>query len=405
MKASFAIRIAFRALWRNKLRSTLTALGIIIGVATVICMVSIGNGAKAQVEAQIASLGQNVIIIFSGSSRSSGGVRSGLGGSGNLTLEDAEAIRREIPEVMNLSPEISTYSQVIAGNQNWNTRILGESHEYFDLRQWPFAEGGGFSEQDIRNATKVAVIGKSVSTQLFGDSSPIGQTIRVRNVPFTIIGLLSAKGSSFMGSDQDDVVVIPYTSAMKRLARDSIRSILVQIGNASQMSTAQAQIKSLLRQRHRISGDKPDDFMIHTQEELAETATQTSKVMTYLLAAIAGVSLVVGGIGIMNIMLVSVTERTREIGIRIAIGAQERDIMLQFLLEAIALSLIGGMIGIGSGLGASMAVSHFAGWPTLVSPGSILMALGFSVAIGVFFGFYPARKASRLEPIDALRYE
>lgn len=405
MKISFAAKIAFRALWRNRMRSVLTALGIIIGVGAVIAMVSIGNGAKAQVEDQISSLGQNVIMVFSGS-RTAGGVRSGFGGAGTLMVEDAEAIAKEIPEVVNYSPEVSTYAQIIAGNQNWNTRVQGEAQGYFDIRQWEFEEGTPFTEQDVRSATKVAVIGKTVSRQLFGDSSPIGEIIRINNVPFTVVGLLSPKGSSMMGQDQDDTIIIPYTSAMKRLSKDtSLRTILVQVSSLDEMATAQKAIQELMRQRHRIVGDKADDFTVFTQEEITKMATSTSRIMTVLLGAIAGVSLVVGGIGIMNIMLVSVTERTREIGIRMAVGAHERDILLQFLIEAIALSLIGGLIGVVVGVGTSKIISAVANWPTLISTNSILLALFVSALVGIFFGFYPAKKASQLEPIDALRYE
>lgn len=405
MKISFAAKIAFRALWRNRMRSVLTALGIIIGVGAVIAMVSIGNGAKAQVEDQISSLGQNVIMVFSGS-RTAGGVRSGFGGAGTLMVEDAEAIAKEIPEVVNYSPEVSTYAQIIAGNQNWNTRVQGEAQGYFDIRQWEFEEGTPFTEQDVRSATKVAVIGKTVSRQLFGDSSPIGEIIRINNVPFTVVGLLSPKGSSMMGQDQDDTIIIPYTSAMKRLSKDtSLRTILVQVSSLDEMATAQKAIQELMRQRHRIVGDKADDFTVFTQEEITKMATSTLRIMTVLLGAIAGVSLVVGGIGIMNIMLVSVTERTREIGIRMAVGAHERDILLQFLIEAIALSLIGGLIGVVVGVGTSKIISAVANWPTLISTNSILLALFVSALVGIFFGFYPAKKASQLEPIDALRYE
>jgi len=406
VKVSSTFKIAFRALRRNKLRSGLTALGIIIGVGAVIVTISIGNGAKSQVEEQIASMGQNVILIFSGSS-SSGGVRSGYGGAGTLTMEDAEAIKREIPLILNLSPEVRSSSNVVAGNQNWYVRnVLGESADYFDIRQWPIIEGTAYTEIDVRSANKVAVIGQTVSDQLFGNDSPIGQVIRIRNVPFIVVGLLSKKGLSVMGSDQDDTIIIPYTSTMKRLTGEtSLRSINVQVGKASDLEHAQSQIVSLLQQRHKTGGNKPDDFTVHNQEEIAKAATETSRVMTILLAVIASTSLLVGGIGIMNIMLVSVTERTREIGIRMAVGAHGKDILLQFLIEAVSLSSMGGILGILLGFGVSKAVSTFAGWPTLISTGPVLLSFLFSALVGIFFGFYPARKAAQLDPIDALRYE
>ena len=405
MRITVTVKTALRALRRNKMRSVLTALGIIIGVGAVIAMVGIGNGAKAQVEAQIASLGQNVILIFSGSMTRSG-VRSGWAGAGTLTVEDSAALGREIPGVVCVSPEVRSGVQIAAGNQNWSTQILGESPEYFDLRQWPLAEGAPFTTLDVRGANKVAVIGKTVAQQLYGDESPIGQILRVKNVPFVIVGLLTSKGLSVMGSDQDDVVVMPYTSAMKRvMGVTMLRGINVQAQDATVLTAVQQQITDLLRQRHRITPGKDDDFTVRGQQDIADMATAQSKTMTILLAAIASVSLIVGGIGIMNIMLVSVTERTREIGIRMAVGAHARDILLQFLTEAITLSSIGGLIGIGLGVGISKALSAIAEWPTLISVTSIVIAFLFSAMVGIFFGFYPARKASKLDPIEALRYE
>ena len=387
------------------MRSVLTALGIIIGVAAVIAMVGIGNGAKAQVEAQIASLGQNVIIISSGSTTSSG-IRTGWGGAGTLKVEDADAIRREMPEITAVSEEVSTIAQVAAGNQNWSTRILGESADYFDLRQWPLADGVPFTAQDVRSANKVCVIGQTTARQIYGNDSPIGQVLRVKNVPFTITGLLTAKGFSTQGPDQDDVVIMPYTSALKRvLGGTTLRAVNVQVGNANELSATQQQIISLLRQRHNIRPGRDDDFTVRTQQDIADTATATTKVMTILLGSIAGVSLVVGGIGIMNIMLVSVTERTREIGTRMAVGAHGRDILTQFLIEAVTLSSVGGVIGIMFGIGFSQILSSYAHWPTLISISSIVVAFLFSAAVGIFFGFYPARKAAALDPIEALRYE
>ena len=405
MKIGSTFNVAFRALRRNKLRSVLTALGIIIGVGAVIAMVGIGNGAKAQVEAQIASLGQNVILIFSGSTTASG-IRTGWGGAGTLKVEDAEAIRREVPGVVAVSEEVASNTQVAAGNQNWFTRVLGESADYFDLRQWPLADGAPFTAQDVRSANKVCVIGRTTATQIYGNDSPVGQILRIKNVPFVITGVLTPKGLSAQGPDQDDVVVMPYTSAMKRVSGGTtLRNINVQVGSASQLQPAQQQIISLLRQRHNIRAGKDDDFTVRGQQEIAEMATAQSKTMTLLLGAIAGVSLIVGGIGIMNIMLVSVTERTREIGVRLAVGAHGHDILTQFLIEAVALSSIGGLIGVVLGIGASKILSIYAHWPTLISISSIAIAFLFSAAVGVFFGFYPAREAARLDPIEALRYE
>jgi len=387
------------------MRSVLTALGIIIGVGAVIAMVGIGNGAKAQVEAQIASLGENVILIFSGSTTSSG-IRTGWGSAGTLKVEDAEAIRREVPGVIGVSEEVVSTTQVAAGNQNWFTRIFGESADYFDIRHWPLADGAPFTPQDVRSANKVCVIGRTTATQIYGNESPIGQILRIKNVPFTITGVLTPKGLSPQGVDQDDIVVMPYTSAMKRvIGGTTLRNINVQMGDPGQIAAAQQQIISLLRQRHNIRPGRDDDFTVRTQQEIAEAATATSRVMTVLLGAIAGVSLVVGGIGIMNIMLVSVTERTREIGVRMAVGAHGTDILTQFLIEAVTLSSVGGLIGIICGIGASRILSIYAHWPTLISISSIAIAFLFSAAVGVFFGFYPARKAAALDPIEALRYE
>jgi putative ABC transport system permease protein len=336
----------------------------------------------------------------------SGGIRGGFGSAGTLKIEDAEAMRREIPGINAVSPEIRSSAQASAGNQNWRPQILGEGPDYFDIRRWPFTEGGTFSEQDVRGANKVCVMGQTTARQLFGDASPLGQVVRISQVPFVVVGLLAPKGLSVMGSDQDDVIIMPYTSAMKRLmGQTMLRSINVQTESAQMLSSVQQQIISLLRQRHRISNARDDDFTVRSQEEIAEAATATSRVLTLLLGAIAGVSLVVGGIGIMNIMLVSVTERTREIGIRIAVGAHGSDIMRQFLIEALTLSCLGGLLGIGVGLGTSEILSRLAEWPTAVSPGAIALAFGVSAAFGIFFGYYPARKAAALDPIEALRYE
>ena len=405
MRILATIKIALRALRRNKLRTLLTMLGMIIGVGAVIAMVSIGNGAKSQIEAQIASMGQNVVLVFSGSF-SRGGARSGWGGAGTLTVDDAESIQREIPGVTALSPESRTRTQIAAGNQNWNTSIQGESTEYFDIRQWPLSAGTIFTEQDVRNANKVAVIGKTIADQLFPGEDPLGQIIRVKNVPFIVCGVLAPKGLSVQGQDQDDLMILPYTSVMKRVQRvTTLGSIIVQAAKPTLLTPVQQQIIELLRQRHKITPGKDDDFTVRNQQEIAEMATAQSKTMTALLAGVAVISLVVGGIGIMNIMLVSVTERTREIGIRMAIGARGRDILLQFLVEAVTLGVLGGVVGIGGGILASKGLAAQRDWPVLIPPEWIVYAFLFSAAVGIFFGFYPARKASQLDPIDALRYE
>src|SRR5215471_862043 len=344
MRIGPTFSVAYRALRRNKMRSVLTALGIIIGVGAVIAMVGIGNGAKAQVEAQIASLGENVILIFSGSTTSSG-IRTGWGGAGTLKIEDAEAIRRELPGVIAVSEEVVSTTQVAAGNQNWFTRIYGESADYFDIRQWPLADGAPFTDQDVRSGNKICVIGRTTASQIYGNDDVVGQILRIKNVPFVITGVLTPKGLSTHGVDQDDIVIMPYTSAMKRVIGGyKLRNIDVQIGNANDLSGAQQQIIELLRQRHNIRTGQEDDFTVRNQQEIVDTATATSRVMTLLLGAVAGVSLLVGGIGIMNIMLVSVTERTREIGVRMAVGARGNDILTQFLIEAVTLSSVGGVI-------------------------------------------------------------
>ena len=397
--------IALRALRRNKLRSSLTALGIIIGVASVVAMVAVGNGAQANIESKVAALGQNLLTIFAGNRRS-GGVNKGIGNSGTLTVADAAAIRREISDVIAISPEASTTAQAIANGRNWSTTVAGESPDYLKIRDWKLASGAMFSERDVRAVAKVAVIGSKTANQLFGPADPIGQTVRVGNIPFVIIGVLTSKGAGMGGSDQDDRLIIPYTSAMKRLTGGKhLRSINVQIGDAKRMTIAQDQITSLLRQRHKLPTGRDNDFSIMNQKEIADTVGSISTVITLMLGSIAGMSLLVGGIGIMNIMLVSVTERTREIGIRVAVGAQGSDIMLQFLIEALTLSLLGGGIGVLLGIGASQLVGLFASFSAIVSTGSIILAFSVSAAIGIFFGFYPARKAASLDPIDALRYE
>ncbi len=399
------IRMALRALRRNTLRTLLTMLGIIIGVASVIAMISIGNGARAQIEAQIASLGQNVILVMSGNI-SRGGFGMGFGSAGTLTKDDLEAMGKDVEGVSGLSPEVRGNAQVVFGNQNIQTSIIGVSPDYAAVRSWTFTSGENFTEQDVRSANKVALIGKTTATTLFGDGDAIGQIIRVKNAPFTIVGLLGPKGSSANGGDQDDVIMIPWTSAMKRITGGTtFRAFSVQAAESGKVPQLQSDLTDLLRQRHRIQEGRDDDFFIRTQQEITERATATSDTMTSLLGAIAGVSLLVGGIGVMNIMLVSVTERTREIGVRMAVGARGRDILLQFLIEALVLSLVGGAIGVALGIGTSQAISIWKGWTTLISTTSIFLAFSSSAAIGIFFGFYPAKKASQLDPIEALRFD
>ena len=395
-------KIALCALRRNKLRTLLTMLGMIIGVAAVIFAVGIGNGAKAQVEAQIASLGQNVVSVFPGS-LTSGGARGGWGSASTLVPDEAKAIQREVYGVVAVTCEIRDRQQVMANGLNWNTQVMGESPDYLGIRVWSLDNGAMFTEADVNGAAKVAIIGKTIVDQLYSGADPIGDTIRIRNMPFKVVGILKAKGVNFFGQDQDDVVIIPYTSAMRRVSRRQyLSSILIQASSPAVMTRIQEDATALLMQRR---PGREQDFLIRNQLELAQAATATSKTMALLVGAIASISLVVGGIGIMNIMLVSVTERTREIGIRMAIGARGRDILLQFLTEAVTLSLLGGALGIVLGFFAAHFISSKTGWPTLISPMSVVIAFVFSAAVGIFFGFYPARKASRLDPIDALRYE
>jgi putative ABC transport system permease protein len=397
--------IALRALRRNKMRSMLTALGIIIGVASVVAMVAVGNGAQARITSQVSALGQNLLTVFAGSKKS-GGVNSGLGSASAITLADAEAIQREVPDVAAVSPEVSVTAQAIANGRNWSTTVVGESPDYLKIRDWKLAAGSMFNQSDIRSAAKIAVIGSKTANELFGPLNPVGQSVRIKNIPFTIVGLLESKGAGMGGANQDDRILIPYTTAMKRLTGDRyLRSVNVEIRSADRMDIAQQQITSLLHQRHRLTSDQSDDFNIFNQKEIADTVNSISKIITLLLGSIAGISLVVGGIGIMNIMLVSVTERTREIGIRIAVGAQPGDIRLQFLIEAVTLSLLGGLIGVLCGVGASHLVGIFTDFKAVVSSGSIILAFGVSSVIGIFFGFYPAHKAAALDPIVALRYE
>jgi putative ABC transport system permease protein len=403
-------RVALRALRVNKLRSALTMLGIIIGVGAVIAMVGVGAGAQARVAEQIQSLGSNLIIVLSGST-TSGGIRLGQGSQLTITEEDSLAIAREIPAVQASAPSMRGTAQVVYGNLNWATGIQGVTPDYSEAREWGVTSGRFLTIEDLDGATKVALLGQTTAQNLFGDLDPLEQIIRIKKVPFTVVGVLDRKGQNSWGQDQDDIVIIPLTTAKKKVlgvsqanAR-SVGSISVKIRAGENMVEAEDQMRALLRQRHRLQPYQDDDFTLRNLSEILQTQEESSKVMTYLLAAIASVSLLVGGIGIMNIMLVSVTERTREIGLRMAVGARGRDILLQFLVEAVTLSLIGGVIGIALGVASSQAISEFAEWRTQLPLGAVVMAFGFAAAVGVFFGFYPARKAARLDPIEALRYE
>jgi putative ABC transport system permease protein len=401
--ASFRI-----ALVVNKMRSALTMLGIIIGVGAVIAMVAVGSGAKRRIAEQIASMGSNLLIVLSGSS-TSGGIRFGSGTVPTLTVDDGKAILNEIPAVKYVAPILGGSAQVVFGNQNWSTIINGTTPEELEIREWSLAAGRPFTQQDIDGATKVCLLGKTVVDNLFLGIDPIGQIIRIKMVPFTVVGVLASKGQSTLGQDQDDTIIIPLTTAQKKLFGmqfpGMVRMIMVQATAPEAMNDAENQINDLLRQRHHIQSKQDNDFSVRNLTELMSTAEQSAKVMQYLLLAIASISLIVGGIGIMNIMLVSVTERTREIGIRIAVGAKGRDILLQFLIESLVLSLIGGTLGIGFGVAGTLMLSSLTQWPTLFSVEAILLAFLFSGSVGVFFGFYPARKASLLNPIEALRYE
>jgi putative ABC transport system permease protein len=405
MKMLNILRSAFRALRRNKMRSFLTMLGIIIGVGAVIAMLAIGQGAEYSVKQQISALGTNVLIVIPGSQQQ-GGIRVGAGSVTTLTEEDAVAIGKECPAVAYVSPGARSGGQAIAGNLNWATSIEGTGSDYLEIRSWSVEYGEFYSDQDVKAAAKVCVLGATVADNLFPESSPIGQTVRLRNMPARVVGVLTKKGQNAMGQDQDDVILAPYTTVLRRLSHSPyLRQVLVSATSPTTITEAQRQITELLRMRHKTASYDQDDFTIRNQSDLAATATATTEILTILLASIASVSLLVGGIGIMNIMLVSVTERTREIGIRMSVGARGRDILTQFLIEALVLSLLGGLLGIALGVGGSLAISGFAKWPTIITAFSIILSFGFSIAIGIFFGFYPARKAAMLNPIDALRYE
>jgi putative ABC transport system permease protein len=406
-KTGNILKVAFRALARNKLRSLLTALGIIIGVACVVAVVGIGEGARLQAENQLKSLGTNFLMVIPGSVTSSG-ARAGFGASSKLSEDDVDAIRREVSTVSYVSASIRTVAQVIYGNQNWSTSIQGAQVDWPLVRSWNLASGQFFTDQDDHAASKVCVLGQTVVTNLFGDEDPVGKTIRIKNIPFKVNGVLESKGGSTQGQDQDDLVVAPYETVRKKLmGTTAVGQILVSAASDELVTRAQEEITALLRQRHHISkaAGQDDDFIIRSQTEMIQQAEAQNRTMSALLWSIAGVSLLVGGIGIMNIMLVSVTERTREIGVRMAIGAKGRDIQAQFLIEAVVLAVTGGAAGVAAGLGIQHLVARLAGWPVSIQPQAIVMAVVFSALVGVGFGFYPALKASRLDPIEALRYE
>ncbi len=399
------LRLALRALARNKMRSLLTMLGIIIGVGAVIATVSIGQGAQYLVQQGIQNMGTNAVFIAAGSNRP-GGARLGFWAVKSLTIDDLNAILREVPLIREAAPAVVNRTQIVYQNQNWNTGVTGTTPNYFEIRNWAVESGTVFSQDEVDMAANVCVLGTTVANILFEKENPIGETVRIGNLPFRVVGVLESKGQSVMGTDQDDVIFAPYTTVQKKISGIT----WIQFMNASAVTQAASlaavpQITALLRERHRIRPGEDDDFFVRTQSEVADLANQTQSVMTLLLGSIASVSLIVGGIGIMNIMLVSVTERTREIGVRMAVGATEKDVQNQFLLEAVTLSMAGGLGGIVMGLIGSALISKFLTWPTLISFWAILIAAIFSAAVGVFFGFYPARKAARLDPIEALRYE
>jgi len=405
MSMLMVFRIALKALNRNKLRTALTMLGMIIGVAAVITMVALGTGAQTSIESQIQSAGTNMVMVSAGNF-SQGGVRQGQGNASTLTPDDANAIQG-VQGVQYKAAGVNTRGQIVAGNMNWGTQIQGTDVDLPLIRSWPTAQGAFFTPTDVATASKVAVLGSVVRDQLFGaDVNPVGQVIRINNQPFTISGVMTSKGQSGMGQDQDDVVFLPYTTVMKKMRGITfIQQVTVSAASATDTSATADRIATLLRTRHKIQPGDPDDFMVRTMEEMASVRVQATQTMTSLLAGIAGVSLLVGGIGIMNIMLVSVTERTREIGLRMAIGARSRDVLLQFLVEAVVLSLFGGGIGIAMGFALAQGVTLWQGWPTAVSPNAVVVAFAFAAMTGIFFGFYPARKAAALDPIDALRFE
>ena len=403
-------RIALEALKVNKMRSGLTMLGIIIGVAAVIAMVAVGSGASERIQQQIASIGSNVIIVMPGSVTTSG-IRLGAGNALTLTLDDARAIAEECPAVASVAPLVRGGAQTVYGNNNWATSIQGTMPQYLHIRDLNVIAGNAFTQQDVDSATKVALLGKTVADNLFGTEDPLGKVMRIKKVPFTVLGVLEPKGQSPTGQDQDDLIIIPISTAKKKVLggaqanANAVATIMIEARDPASMKDAETQAQELLRQRHHLSADQDDDFTVRNLEELFTAQEASAQVMSILLASIASVSLVVGGIGIMNIMLVSVTERTREIGLRMAVGAKTNNILAQFLVEAVTLAVLGGVVGIAAGVGASTMISHFAGWSTHTGVNAILIAFIFSALVGVFFGYYPARKAAMLNPIEALHYE
>lgn len=408
IELSSTIRISLRSLRANKMRTFLTMLGIIIGVGAVIAMLAVGTGAKNRIAAQISSIGSNLMIILPGAT-TAGGVRMGAGTQPTLSMADAEAIRRECPSVQYVAPVLNGIAQVIYGTMNWSTGIIGTTPEMISIRDWVLEAGRNFSDDDVRGGAKICILGQTVKENLFGDANPVGHIIRIKNVPFTVVGLLERKGQSPTGQDQDDVIYIPVTTAQKKIFGTTfpgmVRIIMVKAKDANLMDSAEREITDLLRQRHRIGPRQENDFTVRNLTQIMQVQEQSTAVMTILLGAIASVSLIVGGIGIMNIMLVSVTERTREIGIRMAVGAKTWDIRLQFIIEALTLSLSGGIIGIIAGVISSRLISGLAGWPVTISVFAIILSFSFSGLVGIFFGYYPAHKASLLDPIEALRYE
>jgi putative ABC transport system permease protein len=405
MRALVLVKVAWQSIRRNTMRTLLTMLGIIIGVAAVIVMVAVGLGAQARINQQIQNLGTNMIVLTAGST-SQRGVSQGAQSFTRLTVDDAEALRRESTLLVAVSPVIFAPGQIQGGVGNWRCVVNGVTTDYVSIRDWPVSSGSFFDAADVRAARKVAVIGTTVAENLFPDQDPVGQEIQIRNVPFKVIGVLTEKGQTAGGSDQDDVVLAPSTTVQSRLAgHQFIPQILAATANPEDITAAMEEINGIMRERHRLASFEDDDFTIRNQTDLAEAAEGTTAVMTVLLAAIASISLLVGGIGIMNIMLVSVTERTREIGIRLAIGAHGSDILTQFLVESTVMGLLGGAIGIAVGFAGARVLGHFTGWTTVVSPPTVLVALVFSAGVGIFFGIYPARRAAALNPIDALRYE
>jgi len=402
------VKIALRALRTNKMRSFLTMLGIIIGISAVIAMMAVGSGASYVISQQIASIGSNIILVIPGST-TSGGLRSGTGGAQTLTSDDVKAIMTECPSVEISAPTVRSSGLAVYGNMNWSTVIMGTTPELFDIREWGVVSGRSIGQQDVDGAAKVCLLGQTVAENLFGGVDPVGKIIRLKKVPFTVIGVLDRKGQSPQGQDQDDSIFVPLRTAQRNLVRsqntNTVGAVMVKAKSEALLAKAEEEIQALLNQRHRITGGKEPDFSTRNLSEILAVAEQSSKAMSLLLGAVASISLIVGGIGIMNIMLVSVTERTREIGIRMAIGARKNDILLQFMTEAVLLTMIGGLIGIALGAAGATVVSRLLSWPTLISIQSITIAFFFSGAVGIFFGFYPARKAAGLNPIDALRYE